>query len=430
MQHLVPGDIVDIVIAGDQAFGDKNAADRLRRELNLDRPIAEQYVLWLGRALRGDLGTSFVSGREVTGEILRRLPVNLELTALAIGFALLLGIPIGALSAVRSDTVTDAAVRFGSVLGYSIPNFWVATLTVLLGSLYFPRMPILQFVPLSVDPVRNLTLLLIPSFVLSLTVLPLVVRMTRASMLENLRLDYVRTARAKGLAERRVVFRHVLANSLIAVLNVTGVQVGILIGIPVGALSAVRSGSWTDAAVRFGSVLGYSIPNFWAATLTVLLGSLYFPRMPILQYVAFSTDPVRNLTLLVIPSFVLSLTVLPLIVRMTRASMLENLRLDYVRTARAKGLAERSVVFRHVLANSLIAVLNVTGVQVGILIGGLVLTEEIFILPGVGRFLLDSIQKRDFPVITGTTLFLATAFVCVNLLVDLLHDVLDPRIRR
>ena len=291
MQHLVPGDIVDIVIAGDQAFGDKNAADRLRRELNLDRPIAEQYVLWLGRALRGDLGTSFVSGRGVTGEILRRLPVNLELAALAIGFAL-------------------------------------------------------------------------------------------------------------------------------------------LIGIPVGALSAVRSGTWADAAVRFGSVLGYSIPNFWAATLTVLLGSLYFPRMPILQYVAFSTDPVRNLTLLVIPSFVLSLTVLPLIVRMTRASMLENLRLDYVRTARAKGLAERSVVFRHVLANSLIAVLNVTGVQVGILIGGLVLTEEIFILPGIGRFLLDSIQKRDFPVITGTTLFLATAFVCVNLLVDLLHGVLDPRIRR
>jgi len=291
MQHLVPGDIVDIVIAGDQAFGDKNAADRLRRQLNLDRPIAEQYVLWLGNAVRGNLGTSFVSGRPVTGEILRRLPVNLELTTLAISFALLLGIPIGTLSAIRSDTVTDAAVRFGSVLGYSIPNFWVATLTVLLGSLYFPRMPILQFVPFSVDPVRNLTLLVIPAFVLSLTVLPLVVRMTRAAVLENLRLDYVRTARAKGLAEHRVVFRHVLANSLIAVLNVTGVQVGILIG-------------------------------------------------------------------------------------------------------------------------------------------GLVLTEEIFILPGIGRFLLESIQQRDFPVITGTTLFLATAFVCVNLLVDLLHGVLDPRIRR
>jgi peptide/nickel transport system permease protein len=182
--------------------------------------------------------------------------------------------------------------------------------------------------------------------------------------------------------------------------------------------------------VRFGAVLGYSIPNFWVATLTVLLGSLYLPSLPILQWVPFTDDPVRNLTLAVIPSLVLSLTVLPLIVRMTRAAVLENLGLDYVRTARAKGVAERRVVFRHVLANSLIAVLNVTGVQIGILIGGLVLTEEIFILPGIGRFLLDSIQKRDFPAIMGTTLFLATAFVIVNLVIDVLHGVLDPRIRR
>ncbi len=290
MQHLVPGDIVDIV-SGDQAFGDKNAAARLREQLRLDRPIPEQYVLWLAGALRGNLGSSFVSGKPVFDEILRRLPVNLELTALAIGFALLLGIPIGALSAVRRDT-------------------------------------------------------------------------------------------------------------------------------------------WMDAGIRFGSVLGYSVPNFWVATLTVLVGSLFWPGMPILEYVPFTVDPVRNLTLLVIPSFVLSLTVLPLIVRMTRASVLENLRLDYVRTARSKGLPEGRVVFRHVLANSMIAVLNVTGVQVGVLIGGLVLTEEIFILPGVGRLLLESIQKRDFPVITGATLVLATAFVAINLLVDLLHGLLDPRIRR
>jgi peptide/nickel transport system permease protein len=290
MQHLVPGDIVDIV-SGDQAFGDPNAAARLRAQLRLDRPIVEQYALWLAGAATGDLGVSFLSGKPVIGEILRRLPVNLELTALAIGFALLLGIPIGALSAVRRDT-------------------------------------------------------------------------------------------------------------------------------------------WMDAGIRFGSVLGYSVPNFWVATLTVLVGSLFWPGMPILEYVPFTVDPVRNLTLLVIPSFVLSLTVLPLIVRMTRASVLENLRLDYVRTARSKGLPEGRVVFRHVLANSMIAVLNVTGVQVGVLIGGLVLTEEIFILPGVGRLLLESIQKRDFPVITGATLVLATAFVAINLLVDLLHGLLDPRIRR
>ncbi len=290
MQHLVPGDIVDIV-SGDQAYGDTNAAARFREQLRLDRPIAEQYVLWLAGAMRGDLGTSFVSGKPVIDEILRRLPVNLELTLLAIGFALILGIPVGVLSAAWRDT-------------------------------------------------------------------------------------------------------------------------------------------WADAGIRFGSVLGYSVPNFWVATLTVLAGSLLWPGMPILQYVPFTEDPRRNLLLVLIPAFVLSLTVLPLIVRMTRASVLENLRLDYVRTARSKGLPEASVVFRHVLANSLIAVLNVTGVQVGVLIGGLVLTEEIFILPGVGRLLLESIQKRDFPVITGATLVLAAAFVAVNLMVDLLHGLLDPRLRR
>ncbi|HXH84117.1 MAG TPA: ABC transporter permease [Candidatus Tectomicrobia bacterium] len=291
MQALVPGDIVDIMMGGDQAFGDRNAEARLREQLHLDRPVPERYLRWLGGALQGDLGTSFVSGRPVLGEILRRLPVNLELAALAIAFAIVIGIPVGTVSAVRRDTWADAAIRLGSVLGYSVPNFWVATLTVLLGSLYLPRLPILRWVPLSEDPLGNLAHAAIPAFVLSLTVLPLVVRMTRAAVLENLRLDYVRTARAKGLPEARVVFRHVLANSLIAVLNVTGVQVGILIG-------------------------------------------------------------------------------------------------------------------------------------------GLVLTEEIFILPGVGRFLLESIQKRDFPAITGTTLFLAAAFVTVNLLVDLLHGLLDPRVRR
>ena len=290
MQHLVPGDIVDIVSA-DLAQGDKTAVARLRGELRLDRPIVEQYVLWLRDALAGNLGASFVSGKPVAGEILRRLPVNLELAGLAMAFAILIGVPVGTLSAVWHDT-------------------------------------------------------------------------------------------------------------------------------------------WTDAGIRLVSVLGYSVPNFWVATLTVLVGSLYLPRLPILQHVPFTEDPWRNLTLMVIPSFVLSLTVLPLIVRMTRAAVLENLRLDYVRTARAKGLPEVRVVFRHVLANSLIAVLNVTGVQIGVLIGGLVLTEEIFILPGIGRLLLESIQKRDFPVVTGAMLFLATSFVAINLVVDVLHGFLDPRVRR
>jgi peptide/nickel transport system permease protein len=223
------------------------------------------------------------------------------------------------------------------------------------------------------------------------------------------------------------ILRRLPVNLELATIAIT---MALCLGIPIGTLSAVRRDTWTDAGIRFGSVLGYSVPNFWVATLTVLAGSLLWPGMPILQYVPFTESPGRNLTLVLIPSFVLSLTVLPLIVRMTRASVLENLRLDYVRTARSKGLPERRVVYRHVLANSLIAVLNVTGVQIGVLIGGLVLTEEIFILPGIGRLLLESIQKRDFPVITGATLFLATVFVTMNLVVDLLHAVLDPRVRR
>jgi peptide/nickel transport system permease protein len=290
MQHLVPGDIVDIVSA-DLAQGDATAAARLRKELRLDRPIPEQYLYWIGGALRGDLGASFVSGKPVAAEILRRLPLNLELAAMAMAFAIVVGIPVGTLSAVRRD-------------------------------------------------------------------------------------------------------------------------------------------GWTDAGIRFASVLGYSLPNFWVATLTVLIGSLWLPKLPILQYVPFTQDPVWNLTLLLVPAFVLSLTVLPLVVRMTRAAVLENLGLDYVRTARAKGLGEGRVVGRHVLTNSLIGVLNVTGVQMGVMIGGLVLTEEIFILPGLGRLLLESIQKRDFPVITGVTLVLATLFMAINLVVDLLHGVLDPRVRR
>src|SRR5215510_2291862 len=165
MQALVPGDIVDIMMGGDQAFGDKNAEARLRRQLNLDRSVPERYLLWLGGLLHGDLGTSFVSGKPVLGEILRRLPVNLELAGLAIAIALGLGIPIGTLSAVRRDTWTDAGIRLGSVLGYSVPNFWVATLTVLAGSVLWKDMPILQFVPLTRDPGRNLALMAIPSFV-------------------------------------------------------------------------------------------------------------------------------------------------------------------------------------------------------------------------------------------------------------------------
>ena len=174
--------------------------------------------------------------------------------------------------------------------------------------------------------------------------------------------------------------------------------------------------------------MGNSIPNFWLATLSVLLGSLYFRWLPVLTYVPFSEDPIGNIKCMIIPGLVLGTSTLSFIVRMTRSSVLETLRQDYVRTARAKGISERVVLYVHVLKNSLIPVVTVLGVQIGSLIGGLVLTEEVFVLPGIGRMILLAIEQRDFMIVTGAILFLASIFVVINLIVDIIYAFLDPRI--
>ena len=286
--NIIPGDVVDILM-GEEFAADPNAMKQLREELNLDKPLYLQYVYWLTDALHGDLGMSFTSGKSVTEMILKRIPVNIELMAIAIGFV-------------------------------------------------------------------------------------------------------------------------------------------IVIGIPLGILSAYKQFSFLDDIVRVGAIMGYSIPNFWLATLVVLLGSAYFRWLPVLGYVPFSENPLENIKQMVIPGFVLGLTTLSYIVRMTRSSVLDTLRQDYVRTAIAKGMAERVVLFVHVLKNSLIPVITVLGVQIGVLIGGLVLTEEVFILPGVGRLILLAIEQRDFMIVTGSVLFLASVFVVINLIVDIIYAFLDPRI--
>ena len=202
----------------------------------------------------------------------------------------------------------------------------------------------------------------------------------------------------------------------------------ILLGIPLGMLSAYRQFSLIDGLLRVVTIMGYSIPNFWLATLVVLLGSLYFDWLPVLYYVPFTEDPLENIKCMIIPGFVLGTTTLSYIVRMTRSSVLDTLRQDYVRTARAKGMTERVILFVHVLKNSLIPVVTVLGFQVGVLIGGLVLTEEVFVLPGVGRLILLAIEQRDFMIVTGAILFLAFVFVTINLIVDIIYAFLDPRI--
>jgi peptide/nickel transport system permease protein len=165
------------------------------------------------------------------------------------------------------------------------------------------------------------------------------------------------------------------------------------------------------------------------ATIFVLLGSLVFPWLPVLEYIPFSENPWGNLKGMIIPGFVLGLAALAYVIRMTRSSFLEQMRQDYVRTARAKGLTEKLVFFRHLTKNSLIPVVTIIGLQIGSMIGGFVLTEEVFVLPGVGRLLLEGIMKRDFNIIQAIILLLSAIYLTVNLLVDILYLWLDPRIK-
>lgn len=226
---IVPGDVVDIMI-GDEAFGDSKAEETLRKNWNLDKPFYIQYAMWLWRAVRGDLGVSFVSGHEVTATILSRIPVNIQMISIAMFFVIFIGITSGVISAYRQFSVFDHVMRFLTTLGYSIPNFWAATITVLLGSLYFRWLPVLEYVPFSENPLANIKCMLLPGFVLGLSTIALVARMSRSTALDTLRQDYVRTARAKGAPEKIVLFVHVLKNSLIPVVTILGFQVGVMIG--------------------------------------------------------------------------------------------------------------------------------------------------------------------------------------------------------
>jgi peptide/nickel transport system permease protein len=179
---VVPGDVVDIM-TGDNSWGDPSAAEAVRKSLNLDKPFYVQYGLWLGKVLRGDFGVSFISGQNVLSEILQRIPVNFQMIAMAMFFIILIGIPVGILSAYRQFSWFDHMVRFATTLGYSIPNFWAATIVVLLGSVYFKWLPVLNYVPFSEDPLGNIKCMLLPGFVLGLSTLAFVTRLARSSFM-------------------------------------------------------------------------------------------------------------------------------------------------------------------------------------------------------------------------------------------------------
>lgn len=290
VMHLIPGDAISAMIGTQYKLTEVQAA-ALRQYYGLDRPLPEQYLLWLTAALRGDFGLSVRSGLPVLPEILARFPLTFELAILAMIIALVLGIPIGIVAAVRRDSALDLAGRLFALIGLALPNFWLGTLIILVLSVVFGILP--------------------------------------------------------------------------------------------------NSGDYTDLL----------------------------------------KDPLTNLKQLIFPAITLGFAFSASVMRTTRSSLLEELRQDYARTARGKGLREDAVIVAHCLKNALIPVITIVGLETGYLFGGAIIVEEVFALPGIGRLLLNAISQRDYAVVQGTIIFIAFNFVAINLVADLLYAFVNPRIR-
>jgi len=305
--HLIPGDPA-LTMLGERATPEKVAEVRAR--LGLDRPIWQQYLLYVGNALHGDLGVSIVRGDPVASDLLRRFPATVELAVAAIAVAIALGIPIGVASAVWRNSLLDSLARLGALTGVSMPIFWLG-------------------------------LVLAWFFGVQLRILP------------------------------------------------TGFRLA----------SGTTFVPWTNFVV-----VDALLQRDWAAL----------------------ADALRHL---ILPALALATIPLAVIARMTRASMLEVLSREYIRTAEAKGLSRRAVILRHALRNALLPVLTVIGLQVGRLLAGAILTETIFSWPGIGLWVYESIESRDYAIVQGVSLFIAVIVVGVNLVTDVLYAAVDPRIK-
>jgi peptide/nickel transport system permease protein len=293
---------------GERATPEKVAEVRAR--LGLDRPIWQQYVLYIGKALQGDLGVSIVRGDPVASDLLRRFPATVELAVAAIVVAIACGIPIGVASAVWRNSLLDSLARLGALTGVSMPIFWLG-------------------------------LVLAWFFGVQLRILP-------------------------------TGFRLASGTSFVPWTNFV-------------ILDSLLQGDWASLA-----------------------------------------DALRHL---ILPALALATIPLAVIARMTRASMLEVLSREYIRTAEAKGLSRRAVILRHALRNALLPVLTVIGLQVGRLLAGAILTETIFSWPGIGLWVYESIESRDYAIVQGVSLFIAVIVVGVNLVTDVLYAAVDPRIK-
>jgi peptide/nickel transport system permease protein len=307
MVRAIPGDPAQLLL-GQQAT--QAQVEQVRENMGLDKPVIVQYGIFLADAVRGDLGDSIVTGRPVTTELLARFPATLELTAFAMLVAILVGVPVGVISAVKQYSLLDKFTSVLALTGISMPIFWLA-------------------------------MILIVIFFVNLGWLPFPGRLSTGY----------------------------------AVTSITGL-------------------------VLVDSLLTLNFAAFW--------------------------DGLKHL---ILPAIALGTIPMAIIMRMTRSSMLEVMGEDYVRTARAKGVVPWRVIFKHALRNAMLPTVTVIGLQAGLLMGGAVITETIFSWPGVGQIAYDSVNRRDYAMIQGVVLYGATLFVLVNLVVDVLYAVLDPRVR-
>lgn len=212
-------------------------------------------------------------------------------------------------------------------------------------------------------------------------------------------------------------------------LGAIGLITGLLIALPIGIYSAIRQDTAGDYAARSFSILLLAVPNFWLGTMVMVFPSIWWGWSPPVDHVRFTEDPVANIQRLIVPGLVLGAALSAITMRLTRTMMLEVLRQDYIRTAWAKGLGERLVITRHALRNALIPVVTLVGLQIPLLIGGAVIIEQIFVIPGMGLLMLEAVQQRDYPIVTGVFLMVGVVVLFVNLLVDLSYGLLDPKVR-
>ncbi|MBS3934486.1 MAG: ABC transporter permease [Truepera sp.] len=212
-------------------------------------------------------------------------------------------------------------------------------------------------------------------------------------------------------------------------LAVWSMLVALVIAIPAGVIAAVRKNSLADHLSTFAALSGLSIPNFWLGIMLILLLAVHWQLLPASGYVSLFEDPVESLRRMIMPAFVLGTGLAAVLMRQMRSAMLEVLRQDYVRTAKAKGVRGTVIVVRHAMRNALIPVVTIIGLQMGALLSGAVLTEQVFAIPGFGRMIVDAVFNRDYAVVQGVVLFTATAYIAINFLVDILYALINPKIQ-